>query len=118
MKLLEQDSGLDAVSRAEVDMRAVAVAPGFPKNIRLAQHLYLNRELGQLAFTERVLAQAEKVIATARRHQLLVSIPIRAPEDVAYWISRDMKMLTLATDGSFFTLGANLFFKEIAAQVK
>src|SRR5687768_3421850 len=65
-----------------------------------------------------VLAQAEKVIATARRHRLLVSIPIRTPEDVAYWISRDLKMLTLATDGSFFTLGANLFFKEIAAQVK
>ena len=29
-----------------------------------------------------------------------------------------MKMLTLATDGSLFTLGANLFFMEIAAQRK
>lgn len=65
-----------------------------------------------------VLAQAEKVIAIARRHGLIVSIPIRAPEDVAYWIARDMRMLTLATDGAFFTLGANLFFKEIAARVK
>jgi 2-keto-3-deoxy-L-rhamnonate aldolase RhmA len=65
-----------------------------------------------------VLAQAEQVIATARQHNLIVSIPIRAPEDVAHWISRDMKMLTLATDGSFLSLGANLFFKEIAARVK
>jgi 2-keto-3-deoxy-L-rhamnonate aldolase RhmA len=65
-----------------------------------------------------VLAQAEKVIATARQHRLIVSIPIRAPEHVAYWIGRDMRMLTLATDGSLFTLGANLFFKEIAAQMK
>ena len=65
-----------------------------------------------------VLAEAEKVIATARRHGLIVSIPIRAPEDVAYWIRRDMKMLTLGTDGSFLTLGANLFLREIAAQVK
>jgi 2-keto-3-deoxy-L-rhamnonate aldolase RhmA len=65
-----------------------------------------------------VLAQAEKVIATAQRHGLVVSLPIRAPEDVTYWMSRDMKMLTLATDGSFFTLGANLFFKEIAAREK
>jgi 2-dehydro-3-deoxyglucarate aldolase/4-hydroxy-2-oxoheptanedioate aldolase len=62
-----------------------------------------------------VLAQAEKVMATARQHGLIVSLPIRAPEDVAYWVAREMKMLTLATDGSFFTLGASLFFKEIAA---
>jgi 2-keto-3-deoxy-L-rhamnonate aldolase RhmA len=65
-----------------------------------------------------VLANAEKVIAIARKHKLIVSIPIRAPEDVAYWLGRDMNMLTLATDGSLFTLGANLFFKEIAARVK
>jgi 2-keto-3-deoxy-L-rhamnonate aldolase RhmA len=65
-----------------------------------------------------VLAQAATVIATARLHRLIVSLPIRAPEDVAYWINRDMKMLTLASDGSFFTLGANLFFKEIAAGMK
>src|SRR5688572_10780886 len=64
-----------------------------------------------------VLAQAEAVIATARQHGLIVSIPIRAPEDIAYWISRDMKMLTLASDGSFFSLGAGLFFKEIAARL-
>ena len=65
-----------------------------------------------------VLAQAEKVIATARANHLIVSIPIRAPEDVAFWTERHMKMLTLATDGALFTLGANLFFKEIAARVK
>ena len=65
-----------------------------------------------------VVAQAEKVIATARKHRLIVSLPIRTPEDVPYWIAREMKMLTLATDGSFFTLGANLFFKEIAAAAK
>ena len=65
-----------------------------------------------------VIAQAEKVMATARQHGLIVSIPIRTPADVATWLSRDMKMLTLASDGSFFSLGANLFFKEIAARLK
>ena len=65
-----------------------------------------------------VLAQAEKVIATARAHDLIVSIPIRAAEDVDYWLKRDLKMLTLATDGAMFAAGANLFFKEIAARVK
>jgi 2-keto-3-deoxy-L-rhamnonate aldolase RhmA len=65
-----------------------------------------------------VLARAETVIATARAHRLIVSIPIRAPEDVAYWLGRDMNMLTLASDGSIFTLGVNLLFKEIAAQRK
>ena len=65
-----------------------------------------------------VLAQAEKVIATARANNLIVSIPIRAPEDIAFWIERDLKMLTLATDGVMFATGANLFFKEIAARTK
>jgi 2-keto-3-deoxy-L-rhamnonate aldolase RhmA len=63
-----------------------------------------------------VLAQAEKVIATAREHELIVSLPIRAPEDVDHWIKREMKMLTLATDGALFAAGANLFFKQVAAQ--
>jgi 2-keto-3-deoxy-L-rhamnonate aldolase RhmA len=65
-----------------------------------------------------VVAKAEQVIATARQLNLIVSLPIRAPEDVAYWLSRDMKMLTLATDGSFLSLGASLFFKEITARLK
>jgi 4-hydroxy-2-oxoheptanedioate aldolase len=65
-----------------------------------------------------VVAKAEQVIATARQLNLIVSIPIRAPEDVAYWMGRDMKMLTLATDGSFLSLGASLFFKEITARLK
>jgi polyphosphate kinase len=59
MKLSEQDTAVDAASRAELDTRALAVDTAFPRSIRFAQHLYLNRELGQLAFTERVLAQAE-----------------------------------------------------------
>src|SRR5215213_471792 len=36
-----------------------ASAPSVAKHPRPAPHLYLNRELGQLAFTRRVLAQAE-----------------------------------------------------------
>ena len=65
-----------------------------------------------------VLAAAEKTIATARAHNLIVSLPIRAPEDVDYWLKRDLKMLTLATDGVMFAAGANLFFKEVAARTK
>src|SRR5919106_1223006 len=53
-----------ATTRAEIERAASAPAPApapaeRPRVNRLAPHLYLNRELGQLAFTRRVLAQAE-----------------------------------------------------------
>jgi polyphosphate kinase len=38
---------------------APAAAPGAVKSVRTGPHLYLNRELEQLAFTRRVFAQAE-----------------------------------------------------------
>src|SRR5687768_1832136 len=38
---------------------SAALPPAASKHARAAPHLYLNRELGQLAFTRRVLAQAE-----------------------------------------------------------
>jgi polyphosphate kinase len=37
----------------------IDAASGAGRGLRLAPHLYLNRDLGQLAFTRRVLAQAE-----------------------------------------------------------
>lgn len=61
-----------------------------------------------------VLEQADRVIATARKHGRIVSLPIRGPRDVERWMKADFKMLTLATDGSMFAAGANLFFQEIA----
>lgn len=61
-----------------------------------------------------VLAQAEKVMATARAHGLIVSLPIRSPEDVEHWIKCGLNMLTVATDGAMFSAGANLFLREIA----
>src|SRR6476469_6517306 len=55
---MDQDGGLAVVAgvrdTTRVDSREMSVRPP-----RLARELYLNRELGQLAFTRRVLAQAE-----------------------------------------------------------
>jgi len=60
-----------------------------------------------------VLAQTQKVLATARAHDRIVSLPIRAPEDVARWVGDGMRMLTLGTDGLMFSSGAGLYLNEV-----
>ncbi len=62
-----------------------------------------------------VLAEAEKVIATAQDRGLIATIPIRAPEQVARWVKQGMKMLTLSTDGGLLGAGANLFLSAVAS---
>jgi len=62
-----------------------------------------------------VRAEAEKVLATANELGLLTTIPIRTPQDVAPWVQRGMKMLTLSTDGGFFSAGAALYLNAVKA---
>jgi 2-keto-3-deoxy-L-rhamnonate aldolase RhmA len=61
-----------------------------------------------------VVEQTEKVLATARAHDRIVSLPIRTPEDVARWVGQGVRLLTLGTDGLMFSAGANLYLKEVA----
>src|SRR3954469_6008847 len=53
------DSPSPTALQAESAAPDAIVAPSATKHPRPPPHLYLNRELGQLAFTRRVLAQAE-----------------------------------------------------------
>jgi 2-dehydro-3-deoxyglucarate aldolase/4-hydroxy-2-oxoheptanedioate aldolase len=62
-----------------------------------------------------VLAEAEKVLATAQERSLIATIPIRTPEQVAKWVKQGMKMLTLSTDGGLLGAGANLFLSAVAS---
>jgi 2-keto-3-deoxy-L-rhamnonate aldolase RhmA len=60
-----------------------------------------------------VLAEAEKVLATARAHDLLTTIPIRTPDRVRYWRDRGLTMLTLSTDGGLLSAGAGLYLSQL-----
>jgi 2-keto-3-deoxy-L-rhamnonate aldolase RhmA len=60
-----------------------------------------------------VLAEAEKVLETARGHDLLTTIPIRTPDRVRYWRDRGLTMLTLSTDGGLLTAGAHAFLSQL-----
>lgn len=76
----------------------------------------LAMDLGHAGQTDHpeVLALVDQVIASARKENLIVSLPIRRPEDVAVWQKRGLGMLTLATDGSLLASGAQLYFNAIA----
>jgi 2-keto-3-deoxy-L-rhamnonate aldolase RhmA len=60
-----------------------------------------------------VIAEAEKVLATARDLGLLTTIPIRTPDQVARWVERGMNMLTLSTDGDMLAAGAGLYLQAV-----
>jgi 2-dehydro-3-deoxyglucarate aldolase/4-hydroxy-2-oxoheptanedioate aldolase len=60
-----------------------------------------------------VLAEAEKVLTTARQKQLLTTIPIRTPEHVGRWVHSGITMLTLSTDGGLFSAGARTFLSAV-----
>ncbi len=62
-----------------------------------------------------VIAEAEKVLATARELGLLTTIPIRTPDKVAQWVAGGMNMLTLSTDGGLLSAGAGVFLSAVQA---
>jgi len=62
-----------------------------------------------------VRAEAEKVLATARDLNLITTIPIRTPQDVAPWVGRGLRMLTLSTDGGLLGAGAGLYLSAVKA---
>jgi len=60
-----------------------------------------------------VVAEADKILATAQQRGLITTIPIRAPADVKKWVKRGMKMFTLSTDSGLLTMGADLFLSAV-----
>jgi 2-keto-3-deoxy-L-rhamnonate aldolase RhmA len=60
-----------------------------------------------------VRAEAEKALATANELGLLTTLPIRAPQEVATWVQRGMKLLTLSTDGGLLGAGAALYLNAV-----
>ena len=60
-----------------------------------------------------VIAEAEKVLATARELGLITTIPIRTPDKVAQWVQRGINMLTLSTDGGLLSAGAGVFLEAV-----
>ena len=65
-----------------------------------------------------VMAEVEKLLATAREHGLIASLPIRSPDAVAHWCERGMTLLTLSSDGGFLTAGAGLFLSSVQAALR
>src|SRR3979409_135403 len=59
MEMQEVTAAQPAPANATGTATNIDAASGAGRGLRLAPHLYLNRDLGQLAFTRRVLAQAE-----------------------------------------------------------
>jgi len=67
---------------------------------------------GQVNHPE-VQEAAEEVFATCREMNLLFTLPLRAPEEIAKWQGRGMKMLSLSSDGGFLTAGARQFLSQV-----
>jgi 2-keto-3-deoxy-L-rhamnonate aldolase RhmA len=63
---------------------------------------------GQTAHPD-VMAEAEKVLATCRDHNIIGSIPMRSPDQIARWRALSINMLIYATDGSLLMVGARTF---------
>lgn len=63
-----------------------------------------------------VLKAAEEVFATCQERHLLWTIPIRTPDDIAYWQGAGMNMLTLSTDGGLLGTGARQFLSSVTRE--
>ncbi len=56
-----------------------------------------------------VIEASKQIIETSRANDLIVSLPIRSPEDVAMWVGEGLNMLTFGSDGSLLGAGTALF---------
>jgi 2-dehydro-3-deoxyglucarate aldolase/4-hydroxy-2-oxoheptanedioate aldolase len=67
---------------------------------------------GQVNHPE-VQAAAEQVLAACRERDLIFTIPVRTPEEVARWQEKGVAMLSLSSDGGLLAAGAKQFLSQV-----
>jgi 2-keto-3-deoxy-L-rhamnonate aldolase RhmA len=60
------------------------------------------------------VAAVEQVFATCRELKLIMTLPIRTPDDTARWQATGMNMITLSTDGGLLAAGARQFLASVS----
>jgi 2-keto-3-deoxy-L-rhamnonate aldolase RhmA len=62
-----------------------------------------------------VIAEAEKILQTAKEKHLIGSIPIRKTSMTEKWVKSGMKMITLSSDVGLFGAGVELYMNSVKA---
>jgi 2-keto-3-deoxy-L-rhamnonate aldolase RhmA len=72
---------------------------------------------GQLHHPD-VVGAVDAIFAVCRARQLIYTLPVRTPDDVARWQAAGMRMMTLATDGALLAAGARQFLAQVTRPLR